>query len=537
MCGAELVKMMLMKIKRLNPIIPVAYRLLASAALTLTFFSTTSYSVFAAPSAIRFTVNRFLVEGETPLTTSALEAYFQPLQNKQYTLKDLQAVSRQLETTLREQGYPFYRVVLPPQTLSAGTVTFRIVSFALGDLTVTGNHYFSTENILRSLPGLQKSASPNMQELSAELKVANKHPSKQVQVTFKPSDGKDQINASVNVNEQRPYQASLIFNTVGTRQTGNIRMTGALQYSNLWDLDHVLSGSYATSPDHADSISQYGVNYSMPIYPAKAWLNAYYAFSDANNGVIGDYNISGSGEMYGIHYSQYLPKIGQYHHWFEIGLDNRFFINDVQFLNIPIGSNVRSVPISLQYKGEYPWTNAQLSYYLQWLGNTEIGDYNSAQDYQNSRGGARQDWSILRYGSTLSVNWQRWLIQTTFIGQHSDDRLIAGEQLGIGGSYDVRGYQERETSADSGQIVKLEVTTPSWQNFNLFAFYDYGHGTINQASPGVRSDWNLSSTGAGAAWQWRNNFQAKIAVANALNNAVTTHPGDARIHASIVLHY
>ncbi|WP_109867667.1 ShlB/FhaC/HecB family hemolysin secretion/activation protein [Methylocucumis oryzae] len=65
----------------------------------------------------------------------------------------------------------------------------------------------------------------------------------------------------------------------------------------------------------------------------------------------------------------------------------------------------------------------------------------------------------MRYGSTLSINWQRWLIQTTFIGQHSDDRLIAGEQLGIGGSYDVRGYQERETSADSGQIVKLEVTT------------------------------------------------------------------------------
>ena len=109
--------------------------------------------------------------------------------------------------------------------------------------------------------------------------------------------------------------------------------------------------------------------------------------------------------------------------------------------------------------------------------------------------------------------------------------------MGVGGSYDVRGYQERETSADSGEIIKVEITTPAWQKVNLFAFYDYGHGYSNNALPGSLRDWHLSSAGVGANWQWQDHIQAKIAVANALNDAVSTQAGDARIHASIVVRY
>jgi hemolysin activation/secretion protein len=143
----------------------------------------------------------------------------------------------------------------------------------------------------------------------------------------------------------------------------------------------------------------------------------------------------------------------------------------------------------------------------------------------------------LRYGGNFSANVHQWLIQAVFTAQYSKDPLISGEQLGVGGSFDVRGYQERETSADRGQIVKFEITTPAWQHFNLFAFYDYGHGSLETHSFGQIHDWSLSATGVGASWQWQNYVQARIAVANALDNAVTTQAGDSRIHASIVLRY
>ena len=372
------------------------------------------------------------------------------------------------------------------------------------------------------------------------IKVANKHPSKQVQVLFKPGKSPDKLDANVSVSEHRPYQASLIVNNYGTPTSGDYRITGALQYSNLWGLDHIVNGSYSTSPDHADTVQQYGGSYSLPIYRLKGWLSAYYANSSVNTGTVAtDLTVTGSGEMYGIHYQQFLPKLGKYEHSLDLGIDNRYFINDIQFQNLQVGANVRSAPFSILYKGEYPWQNTHTSYYIQWVGNTNFGGHNTDAHYQAARFNAKQNWDLLRFGSNFSVFVKDWLVQTSFSGQESHSPLIAGEQLGIGGSFDVRGYEQRETGADSGQIVKFEVTTPAWQKINLFAFYDYGHGSLQSATPGQVKDWNLSGTGIGARYQWREYFMGNIAFATALDTAEagTTKAGNNRIHANIVFKY
>ncbi len=502
----------------------------------------------AAPQEFKFTVKRFSVEGLSPLSQAFIDDYFKPLQNKPYTLKELQDTSKALERVIREQGYPFYRVIVPPQTLSSGEVKLKVISFTLGEIEVTGNRYFSRNNIIAGLPILSKAESPNTQDLAEALKVANKHPSKQLQVTFKPSKMPDKLDAKVAVTERRPYQASLIVNNYGTSSSGDYRLTGALQYSNLWGMDHVVNGSYSTSPDHADSVQQYGVSYSLPVYRLKGWLSAYYANSSVNTGAVAtDWTVTGSGEMYGIHYQQFLPKWGKYEHSLDLGIDNRYFINDIQFRNTQVGGNVRSAPFSILYKGEYPWQNTHTGYYVQWVGNTDFGGHNTQAHYQAARLDAKQNWDLIRYGSTFSVSVKDWLMQTSFSGQHSHNPLIAGEQLGIGGSFDVRGYDQRETGADSGQIVKLELSTPAWpalswvegQKTNLFAFYDYGHGRLQSTAAGQVKDWNLSGTGIGARFQWREYFSGNIAFATALDSVETgtTKAGNNRIHANIVFKY
>jgi hemolysin activation/secretion protein len=497
-------------------------------------------SAAAAPQEFKFNVKHFSLEGTSPLSKTVIDEFFKSLQDKPYTLKELQEVSKSLEQMIREQGYPFYRVIVPPQTLSSGDVKLQVISFSLGETEVTGNDYFTRDNIIASLPVLSKSESPNTQELADAIKVANKHPSKQVQVIFKPSKSPDKLDANIAVSEHRPYQASLIVNNYGTPSSGDYRMTGALQYSNLWGLDHIVNGSYSTSPDHADTVQQYGGSYSLPIYQLKGWLSAYYANSSVNTGTVAtDLTVTGSGEMYGIHYQQFLPKLGKYEHSLDLGIDNRYFINDIQFQSLQVGANVRSAPFSILYKGEYPWQNTHTSYYIQWVGNTDFGGHNTDAHYQAARFNAKQNWDLLRFGSNFSVFVKDWLVQTSFSGQESHSPLIAGEQLGIGGSFDVRGYEQRETGADSGQIVKFEVTTPAWQKINLFAFYDYGHGSLQSATPGQVKDWSLSGTGIGARYQWREYFMGNIAFATALDTAEagTTQAGNNRIHANIVFKY
>lgn len=498
---------------------------------------TASAGTIFAPKEFKFNVKSLTVEGPSPLSQTLIDKFTKPLQNRAYSLKDLQEISKSLEQKIHEQGYPFYRVIVPPQTLSQGDVKLQIISFTLGEIEVDGNKYFSNDNILASIPILKKTKSPNTQDLSDAIQVTNRHPSKQLQVIFSPGKNQDKLDAKISVNEQRPLQMLLSANNFGTPTSGDYRLTGEMQYSNLWGKDHVVNGSFSTSPDHASSVRQFGGSYSFPIYQLNGWLSAYYAESTVNVGTVAtNLTVTGAGKMHGIHYQQYLPSIGRYEHSLNLGIDNRYFINDIQFQSTQIGDNVRSTPFSALYRGQLPWENTQINYYIQWVNNTDLGNHNTQAHYLANRLNSQQDWNLIRYGGNFLANVNNWAFQTTLIGQQSQYSLIAGEQLGIGGSFDVRGYNQRETGADSGQIVKFETITPPWHYVNLFAFFDYGHGSLHHTTQNQVKNWSLGSVGIGARFQWKEYGMGNITYANALKtaDAGTTEAGDSRIHFNVV---
>ncbi len=494
------------------------------------------------PEKFKFMVNKFSVEGESIasiLSDSEVTAYLKPLQEKPYNLKELQDVGKGLETMIRDEGFAFYRVILPPQSLNSGEVKLKIIAFNVGNIHVEGNEHFSTYGVLASLPELERDVSPNTHDLAAAVKVANKHPSKQIQLTFKQSETEDKIDANIKVTEQpRPYQFSLGFNNTGSDSSGEYRLTGGVQYSNLWGLDHVINASYTLPPDYADTIKQYGGTYALPIYQLNSWVNMYYASSSSNNGVVAtDLTITGAGEMMGIHYQQFLPKWEKYEHSLDIGLDNKHFINDVQFKKVQLGSNVRSAPFSIAYKAEYPFEDIRSNYFAQWAINTGLGSDNTDTLYVKSRAGSNSSWQLFRYGATFMSSFKEWSLSASLTGQYSKDPLIAGEQIGIGGSYDVRGYEQRETGADNGQIVKIELTSPAWEKINAFVFYDYGHGSKEKPQAGELKQWSLSGTGIGAKWQWREYIASSLTFATALNDATSTHAFNNRLLLNVNMRY
>jgi hemolysin activation/secretion protein len=82
----------------------------------------------AAPQEFKFTVKRFSVDGLLPFPQAFVDDYFKPLQNRPYTLKELQGVSKGLEQVIRSRGYPLYRVMVPPQSLDSGEIKLQVVT-------------------------------------------------------------------------------------------------------------------------------------------------------------------------------------------------------------------------------------------------------------------------------------------------------------------------------------------------------------------------------------------------------------------------
>ena len=266
-------------------------------------------------SAPLITIQRFVIEGDNPLGEARAQSLLAPHLGPHNDLASIEAAASTLERALRGEGLAFHRVIVPAQKPDSGELRLRILRFTLADVSVSGNRFFSRENILRSLPSFKTGTSPDVQALGRDLTLANEHPAKRLTVQFKESAKPDSISADVIVRDVPAAQTfvgltgnSRDFEDSLNRNTGYTRLTVGHQRSNLWDLDHALTVAYTTSPDHLNKVSQYGVFYWAPLYGYSTSLNAYWTKSDVDTGTVGvggvGFNVSGRGEFFGLRATQ-----------------------------------------------------------------------------------------------------------------------------------------------------------------------------------------------------------------------------------------
>ncbi len=173
------------------------------------------------PPTLTFKVERFEVSGDNPLDALATEAALAPFLGEYAGIDGLLAASDGLEAAFVSAGFNFHRVSLPPQELDSGIVVLNVTTFAVGDVKITGNEHFSTDNIRASLPKVIGGGAPNLREVSRSLAVANQHPHKKLKVTFRDSaEQPDTLDAIVKVKDQRPWNVFANLNNIGTKDNG-----------------------------------------------------------------------------------------------------------------------------------------------------------------------------------------------------------------------------------------------------------------------------------------------------------------------------
>ena len=488
----------------------------------------------------RFTIERFVIEGDNPLPAEEWREVLAPFLGEHEGIVGLQAAAETLEAYLIENGFAFHRVILPPQTLTDGTVRLNVVAFKIGKIAIDGNEYFSDENILRSLPALEVGEVPDTTQIAQQRLHANDHPSKQIEVRFKESDVERSLNADIRVRDSRPLNAFFSLDNTGTSETGRLRSTLGLQYSDLFSRDHVARFSYTTSPEDFDAVKQYGAFYSVPLYQLNGDFSAFYTNSNVDSGVIGGvFDVSGAGLFAGLSYVQRLSRYGSYRHSVGVSLDDKLFENDIVFQGIPIGTDVRSRPLQATYRGSYESKGRNLNFYLSYAHNIQKGSKNDKLSYSLARFGAHPDWGALRFGGSGDASLPAgWLLSGRIDGQYAGEPLIPGEQFGIGGAYSVRGYEEREAAGDSGAFASAEIWAPSLPlDVRLLGFLDYGVVHNDQPLPGERTNTDLLSAGLGLRWRWRSNVSASVDLAHTFDSANATEAGDNKIHFNLLLRY
>ena len=109
----------------------------------------------------------------------------------------------------------------------------------------------------------------------------------------------------------------------------------------------------------------------------------------------------------------------------------------------------------------------------------------------------------------------------------------------LGGTYSVRGFNERETAGDNGVQASLELFTPKLGTpVQPLLFLDLGRRHLETTVEGQSAGDNIASIGAGLRWQWARRLDVYADLAHVLKGLHGgTQSGDNRLHFGLLYRF
>jgi hemolysin activation/secretion protein len=517
-----------------------------AAALFCALMSLSGTGSFAhAQDVPRFPVARFSVQGNTLLPQGELEAVVLPFVGEKRDFGDVQRAMEALEALYKQHGFTTVSVQLPEQVLDKGEVLLKVVEGRLKDLRIKGLDFYDEDNVRASLPTLKPGLPPRIDDVSANLRIANENPAKKILLRLQPGETDDEIFAQIDVQDERPWKIGLTLDNTGSAQTGRNRFGLSFQHANLWNRDHILTAQYQTSPERPGEVHVYSLSYRAPLYGLGDAIDFFVTQSNVNAGTIaaGPLNlaITGSGKTYGTRYTLNLKRQGNYEQQLVFGGDYKQSLSDIGAGAVQLGNEIIVRPVSLQYNGRWEIDKSEISLFASVARNLPGGSKGEQVDFDKARLGAPADFSVARYGLTASHAYASdWQVKFLASGQWAPRPLVPGEQFGIGGNSSLRGFGEREISNDKGIQASLEAYTPELcqslgaeQRCRLLAFYD--NGTVFRIDPlvGEKRRETAASFGFGVRYTLGKNVAFQTDYGRVLQGGGERERGDWRIHGRL----
>ena len=316
-----------------------------------------------ANGVVRFNISRFEVTGNTLLAPAAVDAAVAPFTGPNRDFGDLQRALEALESRYHALGYKVVTVELPEQELNGGVVRLKVVQASIGRVVVSGNTVFDEANIRRSLPALREGQPPNLDQVSAAVRLANESPARKITMQLHSDERDGTVDATLDVVDQRAWQGALNLDNTGTAETGTTHVGVRLQHANLFGLDHVASVQYTTTLEKPSRVAVYGAGYHIPLYALGDSLDLFGSYSNVDSGTIAaglvNLAVSGKGATFGGRYNHTLARHGDYAPTLQYGVDYKAFKNSVLFAGQDFGNDVTVHPLSLAYLGNLALANGQ----------------------------------------------------------------------------------------------------------------------------------------------------------------------------------
>lgn len=495
------------------------------------------------------------------IAPQAVTAALSPYVGKPLTRGQIARMQSELAGVWRRAGFPFVSVTVPPQEITSGVLSLRVVEFHAGQVHVEGGS--ALERNLAGRMRLEPGQRIDAGAIEEDLDWINRNPFRHVEGVFAPGDEKGASDITLKVTEDKPFSVFGSHANTGSKATGMDRWSagGGLWLPMLNDM--TLSYRFTRSGEFWDDGEVFKLDTGRPGYlshSARIELPTFdrQALSIAPNFVETNELVSGTPFSFDnttfelpILYRSAISNILPGHYWGDIyfGVEPKWLKRTTAFAGVDVAKGEANL-----FNLVFGWSDDFSDPY----GRTSIDarvkanpggvvSKNTAADWTSFTGGRVDDDTYV----TAGVDISRMTDLTHGFGWASQlSALIAGqalpdsERLSLGGFYAVRGYGSEDGAADAGLVWRNELRLPTYapltragmgvrDGLSPFLFVDLGHGY----DFAVKDHTTLAATGVGFDYNIGANLAASLTGAVALADAGDTRSGDTTLTANVRISY
>jgi hemolysin activation/secretion protein len=450
-------------------------------------------------------VDRFEVVGSTIFSTQELDAILKPFTGRPIAFVELLQARTAITQLYQQKGYISSVAILPPQAAEKGVFKIQVLEGSIEQINVTGNRRLNP-GYVKSRLGLAAQTPVNVNKLLEGLRLLQVDPqlaniSADLQAGTKPASNRLQIN----IKEAKTQQVAITLDNSRSPSVGSFRRQLELSQANLLGFGDRLQVGYSNT----SGSNGFDINYTLPISPRNTTLRFAYGRNQSTviEAPFDPLDIRANSRYYEMTLRQPISQrtSGE----FAIGLTLSHQSNQTE-LGI---DNIGPFPLSEGSDAQGRTKVSALRFFQEWVNRSDrqvlalrsqfsvgLGLFDATQNASApdskffSWRGQTQLTRLLAPETLLLVKGELQL---------ADRRLLAFEQLGLGGQGTVRGYRQDTLLANSGAAFSTELRLPILRNrrnqANLFLtpFVD-----LAWAATAKETKTNfIASTGVGLLWQ------------------------------------
>ncbi|MBO6717334.1 MAG: ShlB/FhaC/HecB family hemolysin secretion/activation protein [Rhizobiaceae bacterium] len=463
----------------------------------------------------------------------------------------------------RSSGYPFVSVTIPPQEVTSGVLTLRVIEFRAGNITVAGAEGSHADRIRRSVRA-EKGDRLNARQLGEDLNWLNRVGQRRVTAVFSPGAVGGAADLTLDVTQGRNPGFYVGWNNNGARATGLDRIFVGTSFwlPSLNDLTftYQLTGSFdlwanprriiPVKGDYPGYVS-HSARIALPTWPRQVLEISpnFVATREMTSPVIAIENTTFEiPVIYRTAVSNIVP--GLFAGDIYGGVEFKKLYRTTFFSGVEVGSGEAGV-----FQIVLGWAHGIEDR----LGRTDFDISIRGNPGGVVGGNTSANWAVFSSGRVTDITYiyaradisrstrlpRDFSWQSRLFGVISGQPLPDTERLGLGGLGAVRGYGVDDATVDTGLVFRNEIRFPTFSPLgsagnlgvsdalSAFVFGDFGYG-VNLATGAATT---IGSIGAGFDYSIAGRLNATVLAGYALANAAFTRAGEVHIQAQVSGHY